>query len=194
MIPELWAFVSCMPKMRSGDPLTRWVSPTPISPTSWAPKRSARGFGVSRRGRRRRRHRHLAQHELYVVLEGTGRVRVDGELLTLSPHSALLVEPDSLRQVFNDTDADALWLMVGAPVEAANTLADDSRPDRAALPGRPQGATTRTRVSRRDSGVIRFQLLTSGVHCGCGGTGRHAAFRSLCSQGRGGSTPFSRTE
>jgi uncharacterized cupin superfamily protein len=69
------------------------------------------------------KHRHLSQHELYVVLEGTGRVRVDDELLTLSPLSSLLVEPDSLRQVFNDTDADALWLIVGAPAEAANTLA-----------------------------------------------------------------------
>jgi uncharacterized cupin superfamily protein len=69
------------------------------------------------------KHRHLSQHELYVVLEGTGRVRVDDELLTLSPLSSLLVEPDSLRQVFNDTDADALWLIVGAPPEAANTLA-----------------------------------------------------------------------
>jgi uncharacterized cupin superfamily protein len=68
------------------------------------------------------RHRHRAQHELYVVLEGTGRVRVDGELLTLEPLSALLVEPESLRQVFNDTDSPALWLVVGAPVEAANSL------------------------------------------------------------------------
>ncbi len=68
------------------------------------------------------RHRHRAQHELYVVLQGTGRVRVDGELLTLEPLSALLVEPDSVRQVFNDTEADALWLVVGAPAEAANTL------------------------------------------------------------------------
>jgi hypothetical protein len=33
------------------------------------------------------------------------------------------VEADTLRQVFkNDTDADALWLVVGAPPEAANTL------------------------------------------------------------------------
>jgi quercetin dioxygenase-like cupin family protein len=68
------------------------------------------------------RHRHRGQHELYVLLEGTGRVRVDGELLTLAPLSALLVEPTSVRQVFNDTDAEALWLVVGAPVEAANTL------------------------------------------------------------------------
>ena len=27
-----------------------------------------------------------------------------------------------MRQVFNDTDADALWLVVGAPPEVANTL------------------------------------------------------------------------
>ena len=57
-----------------------------------------------------------------MVLEGTGRVRVDGDLLTLEPLSALVVEPRSVRQVFNDTDADALWLVVGAPPEGANTL------------------------------------------------------------------------
>jgi uncharacterized cupin superfamily protein len=68
------------------------------------------------------RHRHLAQTELYVVLEGTGRMRVDGELLTLAPLSAVLVEPNGLRQLFNDTDAEQLWLVVGAPLEAANTL------------------------------------------------------------------------
>ena len=67
------------------------------------------------------RHRHRGQHELYVLLQGTGRVRVDGELLTLEPLSALLVEPASVRQVFNDTDAEALWLIVGAPLEQANT-------------------------------------------------------------------------
>ncbi len=75
-----------------------------------------------RPGQASTRHRHFRQHELYVVLEGTGRVRVEGELLTLAPLSALLVEPDTVRQVFNDTDADALWLVIGAPVEPANTL------------------------------------------------------------------------
>jgi quercetin dioxygenase-like cupin family protein len=67
------------------------------------------------------RHRHRGQHELYVVLEGTGRVRVEEELLTLSPLSALIVEPQTLRQIFNDTSEVALWLVVGAPPEAANT-------------------------------------------------------------------------
>ena len=68
------------------------------------------------------RHRHLTQHELYIVLEGMGRIRVADELLTLSPLSTLLVEPDCVRQIFNDTEAEAVWMVVGAPGEAANTL------------------------------------------------------------------------
>ncbi|MBA2517971.1 MAG: cupin domain-containing protein [Solirubrobacterales bacterium] len=68
------------------------------------------------------KHRHEQQSELYVLLEGTGRMRVGGELLTLDPLSVVLVEADTVRQLFNDTDADALWLVVGAPPEPANTL------------------------------------------------------------------------
>lgn len=68
------------------------------------------------------RHRHRAQHELYVVLEGTGRIRVEQELLTLAPLSTLLIEPGCVRQIFNDTSTEALWLVVGTPAEAANTL------------------------------------------------------------------------
>jgi quercetin dioxygenase-like cupin family protein len=69
------------------------------------------------------RHRHRAQEELYLLLEGTGRVRIDAEEpLTLEPLDSLLVEPGSIRQLFNDTEADQLWLVVGAPQEAANTL------------------------------------------------------------------------
>ncbi len=68
------------------------------------------------------RHRHASQEELYVLLEGTGRIRVEDDLHTLAPLSALVIEPGTVRQVFNDTDADALWLVAGAPPEAANTL------------------------------------------------------------------------
>ncbi len=68
------------------------------------------------------RHRHTEQEELYVLLEGTGRMRIGDDVHTLQPHDARLVEPRTVRQVFNDTDADALWLVVGAPPELANTL------------------------------------------------------------------------
>lgn len=69
------------------------------------------------------KHRHATQEELYLLLEGSGRVRIDDEEpLTLAPLDSLLVEPGSVRQLFNDTGADQLWLVVGAPPEAANTL------------------------------------------------------------------------
>lgn len=68
------------------------------------------------------RHRHFKQEELYLLLEGSGRMRVDDELLTLGPLDTVLVEPDSARQLFNDTAADQLWFVAGAPPELANTL------------------------------------------------------------------------
>jgi quercetin dioxygenase-like cupin family protein len=68
------------------------------------------------------RHRHRETHELYVLLEGKGRIRVDQGLHTLEPLSSLLVDPGEIRQLFNDTDTDQLWLVVGAPPEPANTL------------------------------------------------------------------------
>ncbi len=68
------------------------------------------------------RHRHRSTHELYLLLEGTGRIRVDQDLHTVQPLSSVLVEPEHVRQVFNDTEADQLWLVVGAPPEPANTL------------------------------------------------------------------------
>jgi len=68
------------------------------------------------------KHRHETQTELYVVLEGTGRIRIDDELHELEPLSSALVEPGAVRQLFNDTAGDALWLVVGTPPELANTL------------------------------------------------------------------------
>lgn len=68
------------------------------------------------------RHRHRVTTELYVLLEGTGRIRVGQDLHTLQSLSSLLVDPCEVRQLFNDTDADQLWLVVGAPPEPANTL------------------------------------------------------------------------
>ncbi len=75
-----------------------------------------------RPGQASTRHRHFEQEELYLLLEGAGRIRIDGDLLVLGLLDAVLVEPGSVRQIFNDTDSDQLWLITGAPLEAANTL------------------------------------------------------------------------
>ena len=60
-------------------------------------------------------HKHPKAEEFYFVLEGTGRMRVGDETLTVPKHGGVLVGPKMLRQVFNDTDAEVLWLIVGAP-------------------------------------------------------------------------------
>jgi uncharacterized cupin superfamily protein len=75
-----------------------------------------------RPGQASTRHCHIDQEELYLLLEGSGRIRVDDDLLTLEPLDTVLVEPASSRQLFNDTAADQLWFVAGAPPEAANTL------------------------------------------------------------------------
>jgi mannose-6-phosphate isomerase-like protein (cupin superfamily) len=62
-------------------------------------------------------HKHIRQEEFYFVLEGTGRIRVDDETLTVPRYGGLLVGPDQMRQVFNDTQAEVLWLIVGGPEE-----------------------------------------------------------------------------
>ncbi|HEX6152819.1 MAG TPA: cupin domain-containing protein [Solirubrobacterales bacterium] len=68
-------------------------------------------------GKASTKHRHFTQEELYVLLEGEGRVRIGDEVLTLAPMDTLLIEANTVRQLFNDTDADQLWLVVGAPRE-----------------------------------------------------------------------------
>lgn len=91
----------------------------------------AKQLGASRLGAQPRRlrpgeastrHRHAEQEELYLLLEGTGRVRIGERALTLGALDALRIDPGTVRQIFNDTEAEALWLVVGAPPEPANTL------------------------------------------------------------------------
>jgi mannose-6-phosphate isomerase-like protein (cupin superfamily) len=62
-------------------------------------------------------HKHIRAEEFYFVLEGTGRLRVGDETLTVPRYGGVLVGPDQLRQVFNDTAAEVLWLIIGAPEE-----------------------------------------------------------------------------
>jgi len=62
-------------------------------------------------------HKHIRQEEFYFVLEGTGRMRVGEQTLTVPRYGGVLVGPDQLRQVFNDTDTEVLWLIIGGPEE-----------------------------------------------------------------------------
>jgi quercetin dioxygenase-like cupin family protein len=113
--------------LRSADAFWRPSNQMRVENTDLAKQLEASALGARlwrlAPGQASTRHRHIQTEELYVLLEGSGRVRIDDEEpLTLAPLDSLLVEPGSARQLFNDTDADQLWLVVGAPPEAANTL------------------------------------------------------------------------
>lgn len=61
-------------------------------------------------------HRHERQEEVFVLLEGPGRIRIAGETLSVSKHGVVRVPPETPRQLLNDRDSgEAVWLMLGAP-------------------------------------------------------------------------------
>lgn len=74
-------------------------------------------------------HKHIRAEEFYFVLEGVGRMRVADETLTVPKYGGVLVKPDQLRQVFNDTEAETLWLVVGAPEELELLPSANTKPD-----------------------------------------------------------------
>ncbi len=74
-------------------------------------------------------HKHIRAEEFYFLLEGVGRMRVGEETLTVQKYGAVHVGPDQLRQVFNDTDEDVLWLILGAPEELEFLLGSKSPMD-----------------------------------------------------------------
>ena len=74
-------------------------------------------------------HKHIRQEAFYFVLEGTGRIRVGEQTLTVPKHGGLLVGPGELRQVFNDTDSEVLWLILGAPEETEFLPGASTKPD-----------------------------------------------------------------
>jgi len=61
-------------------------------------------------------HKHVLKEEFYFVLEGTGRMRIGDETVTVPKYGGVLVGPSMLRQVFNDSETEeTLWLIIGAP-------------------------------------------------------------------------------
>src|SRR5262245_10039536 len=68
-------------------------------------------------GQRGRIHRHERQEEVYVVLEGTLTVMVEGEPIELEPYDAVRLAPGVRRQVVNPTSERVVLLAVGGADE-----------------------------------------------------------------------------
>jgi quercetin dioxygenase-like cupin family protein len=117
--------------LRSADAFWRPSNQMSVQNTDLAKQLEADSLGARlwrlAPGQASTKHRHREQEELYVLLEGRGRVRIDDEEpLTLEPLDTLLIKPGSVRQLFNDTGADQLWLVVGAPPESVTSTLEMS--------------------------------------------------------------------
>jgi mannose-6-phosphate isomerase-like protein (cupin superfamily) len=62
-------------------------------------------------------HRHTDSWELYFVLDGLGRMRIGEKTISIPCYGCVLVAPPMLRQIFNDTPDESLWLIIAAPPE-----------------------------------------------------------------------------
>jgi mannose-6-phosphate isomerase-like protein (cupin superfamily) len=60
-------------------------------------------------------HKHVRAEEFYFVVEGTGRMRIGEDTLTIPRLGGVLVGPSLVRQIFNDSDGEVLWLIIGSP-------------------------------------------------------------------------------
>jgi uncharacterized cupin superfamily protein len=64
-------------------------------------------------------HHHGEQEEVYVVVEGAGRARLDDEVVDVRRWDALRVSPEVTR-AFEAGDDGLTWLAIGAPRNMAD--------------------------------------------------------------------------
>jgi uncharacterized cupin superfamily protein len=69
-------------------------------------------------------HRHRTAEEIYVVIDGTGRVKLDDELITLEPLDAVRVSPGVTRS-FEAGPAGLQVLIFGSRVESDGEIVQD---------------------------------------------------------------------
>ncbi|MFW5919809.1 MAG: cupin domain-containing protein [Halanaeroarchaeum sp.] len=60
-------------------------------------------------------HVHERQEELYYAIEGPGRMTIAGETIEVPEGAFVRLPPETPRRLFNDTDEEHVWLIVGAP-------------------------------------------------------------------------------
>ena len=100
--------------LRAGDAHWRPSNQMRVENTDFAKQLGAETLGARlwrlAPGQASTKHRHLETAELYVLLEGAGKLRVDDELLELGALDTVLGRAEHVRQLFNDTEAGQLWL------------------------------------------------------------------------------------
>lgn len=62
-------------------------------------------------------HSHSTIEEIYLVLYGEVTIKLDDDVITLSPRDAVLIPAQTVRAVRNDSEEEAAFAMVSAKVE-----------------------------------------------------------------------------
>src|SRR5947208_731080 len=73
-------------------------------------------------------HRHREAEEIYFVVDGQLQFKIEDEILDVGPGTAVLIPPETVRSVWNDTDEDAILIItsnhVADPRSDAETVPD----------------------------------------------------------------------
>lgn len=62
-------------------------------------------------------HRHAEAEEIHVLIEGTCQMMIGDEIIEVKELEAVRVPPEVRRSFYNNTDDDAVWLVIGAPMD-----------------------------------------------------------------------------
>jgi mannose-6-phosphate isomerase-like protein (cupin superfamily) len=58
-------------------------------------------------------HYHEDMQEIFIILEGSGELVVDGQSVVLAAGDAVALEPCETHQMFNRTDSDVIYIALG---------------------------------------------------------------------------------
>ncbi len=62
-------------------------------------------------------HRHKSQEEIYYVISGTMKLKLDDEVIDVGPGTAVRIEPETVRYAWNDGSEDVELVMVSTKVD-----------------------------------------------------------------------------
>jgi mannose-6-phosphate isomerase-like protein (cupin superfamily) len=80
-------------------------------------------------------HYHPQAEEIYYILSGTGRMRIDAEAASVGPGDAIAIAPGRTHQITNVGDAPLVFLCCCAPgYEHADTVLVEESSARRGLP------------------------------------------------------------
>lgn len=81
------------------------------------PKLTGFSKAVFRPGQKCEEHRHETMYEVYLVLEGEAKLRVNAKEFRVGKNDCIIIKPKELHSVGNDSEQDLVWVYFGIAIE-----------------------------------------------------------------------------